>query len=151
MGFEREKDITIARDAMEAVDVLPLATRPITAVSGGERQRIILARALAQETPILLLDEPTSHLDLRHQADVYGLLRKRKEEQGTTICLVSHDLNLPARFCDRILALKDGQVAAAGTPREVITEENVRRIFDARVKVMDDGAPVVVPAPEEGR
>jgi iron complex transport system ATP-binding protein len=151
MGFEREKDLTIARECMEAVDILPLARRPITTVSGGERQRVILARALAQETPVLLLDEPASHLDLRHQVDVYRLLEKRKEEQGTTIVLVSHDLNLPARHCDRIIALKDGQVAAEGSPREVITEENIRRIFGARMKVLDDGAPVVVPAPgDEG-
>lgn len=149
MGFEGEEDVRIARDALSAVDALALARRPITGISGGERQRVFIARALAQQTPILFLDEPASHLDLRHQIEIYELLTRKNREEGTTIVLVSHDLNLPGRFCRRIIALEGGRGVADGPPAEVITEAGVGRIFGARVKVLEDGGPIVIPRPEE--
>ena len=149
MGFEREEDVRAARAALESVDALHLAARPMPAISGGERQRVMIARALAQATEIIILDEPTAHLDLRHQGAIYGLLRRRCAE-GAAVILVSHDLNLPARFCTRIVALKEGRLVAEGPPREVIREDSIRRIFGARVKVIEDGGPVVVPLPGEG-
>jgi iron complex transport system ATP-binding protein len=148
MGFEREEDVRIARESLEAVDASHLADRPITALSGGERQRAMIARALAQRTPILLLDEPTAHLDLRHQIEIYEMLRRMNHEEATTIVVVSHDLNLPARYCRRIVALKEGRIAADGPPDRVIRREEIERIFGARVRVVDHGGPVVIPAPD---
>ncbi|MCZ6691325.1 MAG: ABC transporter ATP-binding protein [Planctomycetota bacterium] len=149
MGFEGEEDLRIARESLEQVDALSLASRPITAISGGERQRAFIARALAQKTPALLLDEPTAHLDLRHQIEIYEMLRRKNRDDGVTIVLVSHDLNLPGRFCERIVALKEGRVAADGPPAEVITEAEIARIFGANVRVIQDGGPIVVPRTSE--
>ena len=149
MGFEGEEDVRIARESLEAVDAVALAPRSITAISGGERQRVFVARALAQRTPLLLLDEPVSHLDLKHQIDLCRLLVRKNRDEGQTICLVSHDLNIAARYCRRIVALDAGRVVADGVPEKVITEGEVQRIFGARVKVIQEGGPIVVPRPEE--
>jgi iron complex transport system ATP-binding protein len=136
-----------------------LAALPLEQLSGGERQRAMLARALAQQPRLLVLDEPTSHLDLRYQAETAALLRSVNVERGMTVLLVSHDLNLAAEVCDRLLLLGGGRVARVGTPAEVLRREPLAAVFGCAV-VVDvnpaSGRPVVqvawpgrLPASEE--
>ncbi|MGH7266920.1 MAG: ABC transporter ATP-binding protein [Candidatus Rokuibacteriota bacterium] len=144
--FEAPEDVARARDAMARADVLDLADQPLDALSGGERQRAALARALAQEPRLLLLDEPTSHLDLRHQREIVGLLRRLNRDRGTTIVLVSHDLNLAGEVADRLLLLRCGRVARLGTPAEVLDEATLEAAYGCPVRVdknPDTGRPVV--------
>lgn len=135
--------------ALALTDTLQLAERPVTDLSGGELQRVLLARALAQQSPVLLLDEATSHLDLDHRLEIAELLVRLNREQGTTIIQVSHDLDLAAETSRRILLLADdGTPAALGTPAEVFTPANLRRVFRVEVKVERNpysGAPRAYP------
>ena len=140
-GFESARDVAIARGAMEKTDSLQFAQRPIDELSGGERQRVIIARALAQESPILILDEPTAALDIRHQSGLHAILAEENRARGTTIVAAMHDLNLAAAFCGRIVMLRDGCIAADGTPEELFTAETIGRVFDAEVIVgRDEGS-----------
>ena len=127
LGLERTRDREVARAAMATTGVSHLATRSFRALSGGERQRVLIARALAQETPLLLLDEPTAFLDLRHQLAVYDLLRTLNHESGLTLVLASHDVNLAARHCSRLVLLRDGEVFADGRPRKSCAPSISRR------------------------
>ena len=133
--FETAEDLEIARDAMAATGVLPLARLPLDQLSGGERQRAVLARALAQRPRLLVLDEPTAHLDLRHQAESVALLRRAHRERGMTVLLVSHDLNLAAEVADRLLLLADGQMARLGTPEAVLEESVLETVYGCPVSV----------------
>lgn len=133
--FETAEDAAVAREAMAATDTLALAALPLEELSGGERQRAMLARALAQQPRLLVLDEPTSHLDLRYQAETAELLRRLNRERGVTILLVSHDLNLAAELCDRLLLLHEGRVARVGAPSEVLEPSLLERVFECRVVV----------------
>jgi iron complex transport system ATP-binding protein len=133
--FETESDLMVAREAMSATGTLALAPLPLEQLSGGERQRAMLARALAQEPRLLVLDEPTSHLDLRYQAETADLLRRLNHARGVTILLVSHDLNLAAELCDRLLLLREGQVAAVGAPGDVLAQSRLEHVFGCRVVV----------------
>jgi len=137
--FESEADRAIARVAMEATGVLDLATVPLDELSGGERQRAVLARALAQEPRLLVLDEPTAHLDLRYQAECVGLLRRVNRERAITVILVAHDLNLAAEISDRLLLLAGGRVVRLGPPEQVLDEELLRDVYGCDVIV--DKAP----------
>lgn len=130
-----EQDIAIVKESLRQTNTLHLADRPITGLSGGERQRVIIARALAQEPRILLLDEPTSHLDINHQLEVLELVRRLTNERGLVTVLTSHDLTLAARYCDRLLMLERGQVYALGTPEEVLTPVNIRRVYRVEAEV----------------
>jgi len=145
-GYESASDVAIARAAMERVGVAELADRSILELSGGERQMVLIARALAQEARVLLLDEPTAHLDLRHRIQVLALVREFVAEDRSAL-VVSHDLHLAARSCDRVGLLCGGALLAAGTPASVLTRENLRRSFeiDAEIVTGPDGAPIVVP------
>ena len=137
--FESPEDRAIAHRAMEATGVLELAALPLDELSGGERQRAVFARALAQEPRLLVLDEPTSHLDLRYQAECVGLLRRLNRDHGMTVILVAHDLNLAAEVSDRLLLLACGQVARLGPPDEVLREDVLRDVYGCEVVV--DKAP----------
>ena len=138
-GWETESDFEFAEKALADCDLIGYASRLMNHLSGGERQRVVLARAIATNARILLLDEPTANLDLAHQAMMFKLVRKRCEEYGASAIVITHDLNLAAEFADEILMLKDGQIAAKGTPAEVLTTENVKNVFG--VKVLLDANP----------
>ena len=149
-----KRDVEIARQAMVQTDTRYLKDRRIDELSGGERQRVIIARALAQEPELLLLDEPTSHLDINHQVEVFDLLRHLNEEQELSILCVSHDLNFSAEYSKRILLLKEGRVFAYGSPREILTAENIKEVYGAEVLVEESpagGAPWVVLVPKKNK
>lgn len=120
--------------AMEEAGVAQFADRPITALSSGERQRAFIARALAQTPSVLLLDEPTSHLDISYQLEVMEML-KTLAQSGTTVAIVMHDLNLAGLYCERLIAMKQGRIAASGTADEVLTPENILEIYGVRTLV----------------
>ncbi|PYM91573.1 MAG: iron ABC transporter ATP-binding protein [Candidatus Rokuibacteriota bacterium] len=133
--FESPRDRALAQEAMAATSVLELAELPFDDLSGGERQRAMIARALAQEPRLLVLDEPTAHLDLRYQAEAAALMRRLNQERGMTIMLVSHDLNLAAEVCDRLLLLSGGCAAALGAPEAVLEETLLASVFGCEVIV----------------
>ena len=144
--FESPRDRAVAHDAMEATSVLELADMPIEHLSGGERQRAVIARALAQEPQLLVLDEPTAHLDLRHQVEAAALLRRLNRGRGMTVLLVSHDLNLAAEVCDRLLLLNGGQPTVIGPPDVVLDEALLASVFGCAVVVDKNdatGRPIV--------
>jgi iron complex transport system ATP-binding protein len=144
--FETAEDVRVAREAMAATGVLDLAGTCVAILSGGERQRVALARALAQQPRLLVLDEPTAHLDLRHQVECVALLRRVNRERGTTVLLVSHDLNLAGELCDRLLLLADGKIARLGTPDAVLEEKLLTAVYGCAVTVdrhATTGRPVV--------
>lgn len=133
--WETPEDRAIAGQAMRDLDVADLGSRLITDVSGGERQRAIIARAITQQPQVLLLDEPTAFLDLHHQLDIACILRRLNRERGLTIVLVSHDLNLASQFCDRLLLLQEGMIAHMGTPAEVICREVLESVYHCSVLI----------------
>jgi iron complex transport system ATP-binding protein len=140
-----ERAVTAALAATATVD---LVERPVDELSGGQRQRVWIAMALAQGTDLLLLDEPTTYLDLAHQVEVLDLLVDLNRRDGRTIVLVLHDLNQAARYSDHVIALSAGRLVAAGPPRAVVTADLVREVFGLRCLVVDDpvtGTPMVVP------
>jgi iron complex transport system ATP-binding protein len=127
------EDRAIALDALSQADALAYRDRPMNQMSGGERQRVLLARALAQQAPLILLDEPTSALDLKHQMLLYRLLLRLSRREGKTIVAATHDLNLASQFADRIFLLRAGQLAASGTPAETLRPEIVRDVYEVEV------------------
>jgi len=132
---EGRRDLDIARRAMTATDTWRFADRLLGELSGGERQRVIVARALAQETPVLLLDEPTAHLDIGQQAAVLRLVRASARGEGKAVLAVVHDLTLAAQYCDRLVLLRCGSVAAGGTPEQVLQPALLRDIYGVAVDV----------------
>ncbi len=136
--------------AMERTNIGALATRRVAELSGGQRQRVWIAMALAQQTRVLLLDEPTTFLDLAHQVEVLELCRELNQVLGTTVVAVLHDLNQACRYADRIIAMRDGQILTQGKPSDVMTAETVEQVFGLKVSVTSDpvtGTPLVLPAP----
>ncbi len=143
-----ERDESVVVEAMQVTGTLDLAERPVDELSGGQRQRAWIAMALAQDTDLMLLDEPTTYLDLAHQIDVLDLLVDLNRQHGRTIVLVLHDLNQAARYSDHLVALKGGTVVATGLPADVITEELVADVFGLPSRVVVDevsGTPLVLP------
>jgi iron complex transport system ATP-binding protein len=144
----RSEDERSVVDAMTVTHTLGLADREVDELSGGQRQRVWIAMALAQDTDLLLLDEPTTYLDVAHQMEMLDLLADLNHQRGTTVVMVLHDLNLSARYAHHLVALRDGRVVVEGTPHEVVTEENVRAIFGLDSRVVTDPVsetPLVVP------
>ena len=132
-GWETAADLEIALECLKQCDLAGYEARQMNQLSGGERQRVVLARALATQSPILLLDEPTANLDLAHQALMFRLVRERCETCAASAIVITHDLNLASEFADRIILLKNGRIAAKGTPEEVLTEDHLSEVFGVRV------------------
>jgi iron complex transport system ATP-binding protein len=148
------EDERVVHESMEQTGVAELADRYVDELSGGQRQRVWIAMALAQQTPLLLLDEPTTYLDIQHQIDVLDLCAQLHEEQGRTLVAVLHDLNHAARYATHLIALRAGSVIAEGAPRDIVTAELVEEVFGLRCQVIDDpetGTPLVVPAARQAR
>jgi iron complex transport system ATP-binding protein len=146
LGFESRADIALARSVMERVGIEEFADRSILDLSGGERQLVLIARALTQQPKVLLLDEPTAHLDLAHRVAVLDLVRDFARE-GRSALVVSHDLSLSARSSDRLALLAEGRVLDCGAPADVLTPDNLATAFGIRADVIraPDGSPLVVP------
>ncbi len=149
-GAERPGDRVAVTRALERCDVLDLADRWIWTLSGGEYQRVRLARALAQEPRLLVLDEPTASLDVRHEMELFELMRALAERDELAVVLITHHVNLAARFADRVLLLAGGRPAGAGTPAEVLTRDTVERVFAWPVSIAPfEGRPQVIPLRKE--
>jgi iron complex transport system ATP-binding protein len=141
-------DETAVAEALHWTGMFDLADRLVDELSGGQRQRVWISMALAQGTDLLLLDEPTTFLDLAHQVDVLDLVERLHAETGRTVVMVLHDLNLAARYAQRLVAMKDGAIAAQGAPADVLTEELLAEVFELEARVVTDpvaGTPMVVP------
>ncbi|HGJ64787.1 TPA: ABC transporter ATP-binding protein, partial [bacterium] len=151
LGFwnmENENDLRIADNAMALTDTLELADRNIDELSGGERQRVIIARALSQEPKIMLLDEPTSFLDINHQVEIFDLIKRLNSERDLTVIIVSHDLNMASEYCNRLILMKNGKPYIDGNPKEVITESNMKDVYEVNAVISDNiitGAPHIIP------
>lgn len=139
--------------ALHSTNLTGIQDSVVDELSGGQRQRAWIAMALAQDTPLMLLDEPTTFLDISHQYEVLDLLHRLNERQGRTIVMVVHDLHQAARYAHHVIAMREGIIAAAGTPHEVFTEALVRDVFDFDARVLTDpvtGTPIVIPAQGPG-
>lgn len=134
-AFENAHDREVALEMMRETDIAHLADKPVTALSGGERQRAFIARALAQQPEIILLDEPNAHLDIAHQIETFRIIRRLNGDSGLTVVSVSHDLNLAAAFSDRIAMMVHGSLTALGAPGEVLTESTIRTVFNTDVLI----------------
>ncbi|MFF4370913.1 ABC transporter ATP-binding protein [Streptomyces sp. NPDC001594] len=148
------EDERIVLESMASTGVAELADRAVDELSGGQRQRVWIAMALAQQTPLLLLDEPTTYLDIQHQLEVLDLCAQLHEEQGRTLVAVLHDLNQAARYATHLIALRGGVVVAEGPPAEVVTAGLVEEVFGVACRVIDDpetGTPLVVPSARRAR
>ena len=135
LGIEHERDLIMARQAMEFTGVAHLAGSTLDQLSGGEQQRVFIARAICQEPDIMLLDEPTASLDLSHQIKVMDLMEKLKIEKGITVIMVSHDINLAAMYSDQVLLLKEGEIASIGLPADVLSFEKLQSTYGCKVLV----------------
>ena len=135
-ALERDnaEDYAIVAEALEKVGMAGFAARSFSTLSGGEQQRVILARALAQQTPCLILDEPTNHLDITHQLQLLKIVK----QLDVTVISAIHDLNIAAMFCDRLYVLKNGEIVAEGTPREVLTRKLIREIYEVESDIVED-------------
>ncbi|WP_101258225.1 ABC transporter ATP-binding protein [Streptomyces barkulensis] len=143
------EDERVVAEAMSSTGVADLADRSVDELSGGQRQRVWIAMALAQQTPLLLLDEPTTYLDLAHQIDILDLCARLHQEEGRTLVAVLHDLNHAARYATHLIAMRDGRVVASGPPEQIVTAELVEEVFGLPCRVIEDpetGTPLVVPA-----
>lgn len=142
----RKKDKEIALKALQSLNIEKLALKPFNELSGGQKQKVIIARALAQETDIVILDEPISNLDIRHQIEVMEVLKKLVKTKGITAISVIHDLNVAIKYSDKVMILSEGKTMALGKPYEVITEENISKVYGVEVKCarLDDDL-IIVP------
>jgi len=131
-------DIRVIEEVMQLTQVSHLKGKKIAHLSGGERQRVFIARALAQDTPLLFLDEPSSHLDISYQVEIYQIIRKLQEEKGKTILTTEHNINLAIPYSQRIIFLKNGQVYEQGTPQALVTKKNIKDVFQADVEIREN-------------
>ncbi|RFT16239.1 MAG: ABC transporter (iron.B12.siderophore.hemin), ATP-binding component [Candidatus Saccharicenans subterraneus] len=154
-GFS-ERDRAAVEEAMKLAEVFELREKKLNELSGGERQRVLISRALAQDTPVLLLDEPSSHLDLNFQLQVYRLLQELQKDRGKAILVAEHNLNLAAAYCSSLVFIKDGKIIARGRPQELLEKELIKKTFRVEVEVRTNrstGLPeisLVHPGPDRG-
>jgi len=140
-----EKDLRMVHSALKLLGIEDLALRNFNELSAGQHQKVVLARGLVQETGIIILDEPTSNLDIKHQISVSRLLKILSERKGLLIIMISHDINIASRYSDRIILLNEGRLFADGTPKEVLTAENIRSIYGLDAEVVEkDGHPYII-------
>lgn len=145
---ESIRDVMVAKNAMERVDVLHLSDRSIETLSGGERQRVFLARALTQESSVLILDEPTSNLDIGYQISIMEYIKEINQNSGITVFIAIHDLSVAGHYCDRIALINCGEVINIGTPEKVLNEETLSMIYGTNIIIVphpNDASPMVVP------
>lgn len=135
MGGMKEHDLKIVKWAMESTGIADLSHRFVDSLSGGQRQRAWIAMALAQETEILVLDEPTTYLDMSHQLEILQLLQNLNKKNHTTIVMVIHELNQAAKFADHVIGMKDGKIIFQGPPKEVITKDNLKKVYEIEAKL----------------
>jgi iron complex transport system ATP-binding protein len=142
-GFEQEEDHRAVTAAMQQVGIEHLSRRSVTDLSSGELHRVLIARALAQNTPVILLDEPNAHLDIHHQVELFELLSDLHDSEGRSIVIITHDLNLASMYCDRLLLMDQGRIASLGTPAEVLRSETIHRHFGVAVHIETSVRPFV--------
>ncbi len=143
-----KEDYAAVQEAMDAMKISHLASHSVDELSGGQRQRVFIALALAQDTDILFLDEPTTYLDIAHQIEILDLLKELNHKKGTTIIMVLHDINLSSKYADYIFAMKDGKLIQEGSPKELISVENIREIYGINSILMEDPishSPMIIP------
>jgi iron complex transport system ATP-binding protein len=146
LAAETKHDVGTVYSALERLDLSAFAKRPLGTLSGGEAQRAVLARALAQEAPVLLLDEPTASLDVGHAVEVLDVVDELRREERLTVVTAAHDLTLAGRYADRLVLISGGVVAASGSPGEVLTEDNLKAHYGAGIRIIQDrDGPIVVP------
>lgn len=148
-----QEDYKAVEEAMELMKITPLANRCMDELSGGQRQRVWIALALAQDTDILLLDEPTTFLDIAYQIEILDLLSELNKKKGTTIVMVLHDINLSARYGDYLFALSKGKLIAHGTPKEILTEQLVEEVYGMKCQIIEDPVsctPLILPIGRHG-
>ena len=136
--FEGEEDIDIVRSAMEQTQTLQFAHRSFNEISGGEKQRVMIAGAIAQEPEVMILDEPTSALDIKYQIQILNILKELNVDKNVTVILAMHDLHLAAKFCDRLILLDHGQVFQDGSPEEVLKKEHIEKVYGVEVHLIRD-------------
>jgi len=152
LGHPGEKDKFAVKQALKHTDLIEFAERQIASLSGGEQQRVLLARALAQDTPVLLLDEPTNHLDLQHQSNLLSLVKKLAQGKHLTVLMAIHDLNLVSLFADKVALLYNGKLHSIGNPAEVMKEEILCEAYQTAVEVIPHpktGSPIIFPTNQE--
>ncbi|CQR74386.1 putative siderophore transport system ATP-binding protein YusV [Sporomusa ovata DSM 2662] len=132
-----DEDFRVVTQVMKFLGIENLAARPLDQLSGGQKQKVFVARALAQQPAIFLFDEPTSNLDVRHQLEVFATIKRLTETEGRTVIVVVHDLNLASRFSDTLVMLKQGAIYAAGKPEQVITEDNIRDVYNISATIIE--------------
>jgi len=149
LGFletEKEADIKTARSALDELDVCFAESRTMGTLSGGEIQRVVVARALTQESPVLLLDEPTTALDIGHQQEMLEVIDQLRQRLGLTVLATMHDLTLAGQYAESLILIERGEIVASGSPQEVLTEEQITQHYGASIKVINDGyGPIVTP------
>jgi cobalamin transport system ATP-binding protein len=138
LTFLQESDRGFINDILKKTDTLELKERPFNELSGGEKQRVLVARSLVQDAEIILLDEPTSNLDIRHITDMLRILLKRKNETGKSILFITHDVNLASSFADRAILMKNGTITNSGTVQEILTLENIRNLYETDISIIKD-------------
>ena len=139
------QDMVVVEEAMRMMDITDLAMRSFNELSAGQHQRVMLARGIAQEPSILLLDEPTANLDIRHQMDVIRLLKELSVKKGITVIMISHDLNLASKYSDNVVMLSEGSIFAVGKPEDVITHDNIKKVYGVESEIIiRDGRPLMI-------
>ena len=136
--FEGDEDIEIARSAMELTQTLQFAQRNFNEISGGEKQRVVIAGAIAQEPELMILDEPTSALDIKYQIQILNILKRLNESKKTTVILAMHDLHLASKFCTRLILLEEGKIFKDGTTKEVLQKEHIEKVYGVKVHLIHD-------------